>query len=77
MAQYREVLPEKITVKCTDNGQTVQADLDRYVEDKFVDVIINTVRVKLVYNGKIYAGNMAGLEFTAEAPEVTHIKQGR
>jgi len=64
-------------VTCTDNGKTTEAYLDRYVEGKYMDVIINTVRLKLVYTGKIYAGNMAGLEFTAKDPEIQHIKQGR
>jgi len=77
MAQYREVLPETVTVHCTDNGQNVEAFLNGYSEGKFMDVIINTVRVKLVFNGKLYVGNMAGYEFTSAAPEVTHIKQGR
>jgi hypothetical protein len=77
MSQYTTSIPEKITVTCTDNGKTSEAYLDRYVEGKHMDIILNTVRLKLVYTGKIYAGSMAGLEFTATAPQIIHIKQGR
>ena len=77
MAQYRKELPKTVTVHCTDKGQSIEADLINFHEDKFIDVVLNTVRIKLVYNGKLYVGNMAGLEFTANAPEVVYFKQGR
>lgn len=77
MANYKSQLPEKITVTCTDNDQTHEAYLDRYVEGKYMDVIINTVRVRLVKESRVYVGSMAGYEFTAQDPEVLHIKQGR
>lgn len=77
MSQYNEVVPEKINIVCTDNGQKKEAFLDRYVEGKYMDVIVNTIRLKLVYTGKIYKGSMAGLEFTAESPKIEYIKQGR
>jgi hypothetical protein len=77
LANYKSQLPEKITVTCTDNDQTHEAYLDRYVEGKYMDVIINTVRVRLVKGRRMYVGNMAGYEFTAQDPEVLHIKQGR
>ena len=72
-----EIIPEKIMVTCTDNGMEKEAYLDRYVPQQHMDIILNTVRLKLVYTGKVYAGNMAGLEFTATDPEITHIKTGR
>jgi len=77
MAQYREELPNTIKVHCTDKDQYLEADLLGYQEGKFIDVVLNTVRIKLVFNGRIYVGNMAGLEFTSKAPEVVIFKQGR
>jgi len=77
MSQYKTQLPEKITVHCTDTDRTAEAYLDRYVEGKYMDIILNTVRLKLVKEGKVYVGHMAGLEFTARDPELVHIKQGR
>jgi len=77
MAQYREQLPKTIKVTCTDKDQVVEAELWGFQEKKFVDVSINTVRVRLNYTGKLYVGNMAGYEFTSQAPEIVYFKQGR
>ena len=77
MAQYREIIPETITVTCTDNDQVMEAHLDRYEANKYMDIILNTVRLKLVKEGSVYVGRMAGLEFTATDPQITHIKDGR
>ena len=77
MAQYREELPKTIKVHCTDKDQTLEADLFGYQREKFIDVVLNTVRVKLVFNGRLYVGSMAGLEFTARDPDVIVIKDGR
>jgi hypothetical protein len=77
MAQYRQELPKTIPVTCTDKDETVDAEIYGYQENKFLDVIINTVRIRLVHQGKFYVGNMAGYEFTAKAPEITLFKQHR
>jgi hypothetical protein len=77
MSQYREQLPKTVKVKCTDNDKVVDADLWGYQEKKYIDVTINTVRVRLNYTGKLYVGNMAGYEFTAQAPEIVVFKQHR
>jgi len=77
MSQYREELPKTIKVTCTDKDQVVEADLLGFQDKKFIDVTINTVRVRLNWAGRIYVGNMAGYEFTAQAPEVVYFKQHR
>lgn len=73
----KEYLPEKVTITCTDNDMQKEAYLDKYDEGKFMEVIVNTVRLRLVWNGKLYIGNMTGLEFTAQEPAKTIIRQGR
>ena len=71
-------LPEKISVTCTDNGKTVEAYLDRFVENSHIDVIVNTVRMRLNHKkADLYIGNMTGLEFTTRAPEIIEIKPFR
>jgi hypothetical protein len=77
MAQYREELPKTISVTCTDNDQVVEADLYSYHEGKHMDVILNTVRIRLVWQGRFYVGNMTGYEFTAPEPRKTVFKQHR
>tara|TARA_B100000900_G_C19971620_1_gene470067 strand:- start:110 stop:343 length:234 start_codon:yes stop_codon:yes gene_type:complete len=74
----KQVLPEKIAVTCTDNDKVVEAYLDRYVEQSHMDVIVNTVRMRLNHKkADLYVGNMTGLEFTARAPEIVEIKPFR
>jgi len=77
MAQYRQELPKTILVTCTDKDEVVEADLYSFQENKFIEVIINTVRIRLIHKGKFYVGNMAGFEFTAQAPEIVYFKQHR
>jgi len=73
----KEMIPEKVKVTCTDNGKTVEAFLDRYVENKHMDIILNTVRLRLIKDGSVYVGNMVGMEFTCKGPEMITFKQGR
>lgn len=77
MSQYREELPKTIKVTCTDNDKVVDADLLGFHDKKHIDVTINTVRVRLIWSGKLYIGNMAGYEFAAHAPEIVYFKQHR
>ena len=48
---------------CTDKGVDVEADVLTIKKQKFLEVAINTVKVKLSYTNKKYVGSMAGLEF--------------
>lgn len=77
MAQYREELPKTVPVTCTDNDKVVDADLYAYQQGKHMDVIINTVRIRMVWSGRFYVGNMSGYEFTAKDPEKVVFKQHR
>ena len=77
MAQYREELPKTVSVTCTDNEKVVEADLFSYQEDKHMDVILNTVRVRLVWKGRNFVGNQFGYEFTAKPPHKVVFKQHR
>ena len=74
----KQILPEKINVKCTDNDLIKEAYLSRFVENEYMDIILNTVKLRLNYKNKdLYVGHMAGLEFTANPPEITEIKPFR
>ena len=59
------------------NDQVVEADLYAYHEGKHMDVILNTVRIRLVWQGRFYVGNMTGYEFTAPEPRKVVFKQHR
>jgi hypothetical protein len=53
----------KVMLHCTDKGVDVEADVLTIKKQKFLEVAINTVKVKLSYTNKKYVGSMAGLEF--------------
>jgi hypothetical protein len=53
----------KIKVYCTDKEKFVDADILNVREKQFVEVAMNTVKVRLNYNKNDYVGSMAGLEF--------------
>jgi hypothetical protein len=53
----------KIKVYCTDKDRFVDADILNVREGQFIEVAMNTVKVRLNYVKKEYVGSMAGLEF--------------
>lgn len=53
----------KVKVYCTDKDRFVDADILNVREGQFVEVAMNTVKVRLNYVKKEYVGSMAGLEF--------------
>ena len=53
----------KVMLHCTDKGVDVEADVLTIKKQKFLEVAISTVKVKLSYTNKKYVGSMAGLEF--------------
>jgi hypothetical protein len=53
----------KIKIYCTDKERFVDADILNVREGQFVEVAMNTVKVRLNYNKNDYVGSMAGLEF--------------
>ena len=59
-------------VECLENGNKIEADVDRFKIDEYLSVYMNTVKVNLQYDSKVklYIGKMAGLEFSSEGPKL-------
>jgi hypothetical protein len=57
-------------VECLENGNKIEADVDRFNKGEYLSVYMNTVKVNLQYDSKVnlYIGKMAGLEFGSEGP---------
>lgn len=64
-------------VHCTDNDKTVIADVMNFREKDGLTVVIATNKIVMKYNGKVYVGNLMGMEFTSLGPKFYDIKQGR
>ena len=76
------MLDQMVPVYCTDNGKETNGYILNVKRDNFLEVSLNTVRVKFIYNPKHkeYVGNMAGYEFVvkdADLPEDEIIKPFR
>lgn len=63
-----------IKVHCTDRGTDVDGFVLNHNPGVFLDVAINTVKVKLSYDERFnqYVGSMAGLEWIVKGDDVPH-----
>jgi poly(A) polymerase Pap1 len=58
-------------VNCTDNGNTITAEILNFVPESFLSVSVNrAIKLNLTYNPtyKEYVGSNAGLEFISKGP---------
>lgn len=72
----------RIDSKCIilelNSNKKVEAEVHEYKEkEKLVAVINKSVKLNMQWNGKIYEGRMAGLDFISEGPKLTKNKTGR
>lgn len=59
-------------------GQSVDADVLSYNEKRNLTVSINkSIKVMLSWNGQIYEGRSAGMDFTSEGPRAERYKDSR
>lgn len=68
------MIDKELTLTCTDNGKKVQCHVLNFKKQAFIDVAVNTVRIKLIYNNGTYAGSMGGYEFAikeSNLPKIT------
>lgn len=65
------------TITCTDNDRKIEAEVDRFEKNKFVDVYMAQNKIKMIWNGKVYVGNKMGLEFTTPGPKEYQINRNR
>jgi hypothetical protein len=60
----------KVKIYCTDKERFVDAHILNVREGQFVEVAMNTVKVRLNYNKNDYVGSMAGLEFVLKEDQL-------
>jgi len=66
-------------VTCTDNGNTVTAEVEHFRQGDGLTVVVATNKIIMKYNKRhdIYVGNLLGMEFTSKGPKYYDVKQGR
>lgn len=57
----------KVTSTRTDT--TVEAECDNMKEKDSFDLWVANSKIKMRWNGKVYVGNMSGMEFTSHGPD--------
>jgi len=73
----RTIVDNKAVLTNTRNEQSVEVEVDNYRKGKSFDAFVATNKISMRWNGKIFVGNMHGMEFTSTGPTVRHIKEGR
>lgn len=68
---------KKVMLTNTKSDVSVEADIDNFREGQRFDAFVATNKIPMKWNGKVYVGNMAGMEFISSGPHVYRINQGR
>ena len=68
----------KCSVKHVNTSKIVEAEVFDFREHDTLTVVFGrAIKVPLVWNGKLYEGKMAGIDFVSEGPTVKVTKTGR
>jgi len=73
----RTIIDNKAMLTNTKSDVSVEVEVDNFQEGKRFDAFVATNKIPMIWNGKIYVGNMHGMEFTSDGPNVRYIKEGR
>lgn len=69
---------ETCTVKQANSSKTVEAVVFEFKERKSLIVVLNkSVKLPMTWNGKLYEGKMAGIDFTSAGPSINKTTSGR
>jgi hypothetical protein len=68
----------KCVIRQANSSKTVESEVHEFKEkEKLVVVLNKSVKLNMIWNGKMYEGKMAGIDFISEGPKVTKTKTGR
>lgn len=58
-------------------GKTVEAVVHEFkVEDRLTVILNQSVKLSMKWNGQVYEGRMAGLDFVSQGPKITKTQTG-
>lgn len=68
---------ETCTVLQESTKKSVDAVVQNFLENERLDVILNkSVKLSMKWNGSIYEGRMAGMDFTSAGPTISKTQTG-
>jgi flagellar biosynthesis/type III secretory pathway ATPase len=69
---------DKCIVKQDNSSKLVEAEVLEFKEKKNLIVVLNkSVKLNMTWNGKMYEGRMAGIDFVSDGPTVNKSKTSR
>ena len=69
---------ETCIVQQANSSKTVNAEVLEFKEQDRLTVVLNkSVKLPMKWNGKLYEGRMAGMDFVTSGPKVTRTSTGR
>lgn len=65
-------------VRQENSGKVVQAEVQSFNEGRNLTVVLNrSVKLLMTWNGRVYEGRMAGLDFISNGPKGQKYTEGR
>lgn len=62
---------DKCTIKQANSSKEVEAVVFEFTEHRSLTVVLNkSVKLPMTWNGKLYEGRMAGIDFVSIGPKV-------
>ena len=69
---------EMCIIKQVNSSKSAEAVVYDFTEHKHLTVVLNkSVKLPMTWNGKMYEGRMAGIDFISDGPKITKFKTGR
>jgi small nuclear ribonucleoprotein (snRNP)-like protein len=66
------------TIKQVASGREVTGEIMAFNEGRNLTVVMNkSVKVMMTWNGRMYEGRSAGMDFTSNGPQVSKTQTGR
>ena len=69
---------ETCMVKQDNTSKSVEAVVYQFKEGESLTVVLNkSVKLNMIWNGRLYEGRMAGIDFTSPGPSISRSSTGR
>jgi hypothetical protein len=64
-------------IRQANSSKIVDAEVHEFKKEQKLTVVLNkSVKLPMIWNGKMYEGKMAGLDFVSEGPTVNKFSTG-
>lgn len=67
----------KCMIKQASSSKEVEAEVASFIDKDRLTVVLNkSIKLSMIWNGKLYEGRAAGMDFTSHGPKTTITKTG-